>query len=92
MNITNNSAGYVSDEHIKSKGFKVFDVIEINDMGQTTYSLQQFKNDKFQIIGGYWNYVIKDLNGNKLWDGWWNSNEEFDETITKLTNEEQANT
>lgn len=85
MNITNDEAGYVTNEHIKSRGFEVFDTIEGNDMGQMSYSLDQYQNDKIQILGGYWNYVIKDREtGNKLWEGWWNSNEEFDQTINEL--------
>ncbi len=85
MNIHNNSAGCVSGKHIESKGFEVFEIFEGNDMGQMSYSMPQYQNDKIQILGGYWNYVIKDREtGNQLFEGWWNSNEEFDNTIDNL--------
>ena len=85
MNIHEDSAGYVTGKHIESRGFKVFDTIEGNDMGQMSYSMPQYQNDKVQILGGYWNYVVKDIKtGQKLWEGWWNSNEEFDVTMTEL--------
>jgi hypothetical protein len=85
MNIRTNEAGYVTNEHILSSGFKVFETIKGNDMGQSSFSLPQYENDQFKILGGYWNYVIKDLNDKTLWEGWWNSNEEFDETINQLS-------
>lgn len=54
-------------------------------MGQISYSMPQYQNDKVQILGGYWNYVVKDIKtGEKLWEGWWNSNEEFDATMAEL--------
>lgn len=85
MNIHKDSAGYVTGKHIESRGFKVFDTIEGNDMGQMSYSMPQYQNDKVQILGGYWNYVVKDIKtGQKLWEGWWNTNEEFDATMTEL--------
>ena len=82
MNIYKNSAGRASENHILNSGFEVFDTIEGNDMGQMSFSLPQFKNSRMKITGGYWNYTIKDIKTEeKLWEGWWNSNEEFDETI-----------
>lgn len=84
MNIRKDSAGCVTNKHIQSKGFIIFDTIEGNDMGQMDYSIPQYKNDKYKIVGGYWNWTIQDLNGKKLWEGWWNSNEEFDETLNSL--------
>jgi len=85
MNIRTNEAGYVDDKHILKNGFKVFETIEGNDMGQMGYSLPQYQNDKFKILGGYWNYSVVDRKTeNKLWEGWWNSNEEFDKTISEL--------
>ena len=85
MNILKDGAGYVTDEHIKKQGFEVFNTIEGNDMGQMSYSMPQYKNSKYRILGGYWNYIIKDIKTDrKLWEGWWNSNEEFDETIKNL--------
>ena len=85
MNIHKDSAGYVTGKHIESRGFKVFDTIEGNDMGQMSYSMPQYQNEKVQILGGYWNYVVKDIKtGQKLWEGWWNSNDEFDTTMAKL--------
>lgn len=84
MNILTNEAGTVNEQHIKSKGFKVFDEIIGSDMGQYEYSLPQYRNDKCTITGGYWNWKIKNNNDVVLFSGWWNSNKEFDETINKL--------
>ena len=80
MNILKNSAGSVETSHIKKKGFEIFDFIE----GQE-YSIPQFKNNKFLIVGGYWNWLVKDIKtGKQLWSGWWNSNDEFDQTLLEL--------
>jgi hypothetical protein len=84
MNIHKDSAGYVTSKHILSKGFRIFDTIEGNDMGQMSYSMPQYKNDKCEILGGYWNYVIKDNKDQQVWEGWWNSNAEFDKTLIDL--------
>lgn len=85
MNITNSQAGYATQDHILSKGFSIFDTIVGSDMGMS-WELPQYKNEEMQILGGYWNYVIKDNEGNTLWEGWWNSNEEFDDTIAEIKN------
>jgi hypothetical protein len=84
MNILKDSAGRVNHNHILSKGFEVFDIIKGNDMGQMEYEIPQYSNGKLKIIGGYWNWVIKNEKNEKLWEGWWNSNEEFNETIKEL--------
>ena len=81
MNILKGSAGYVTGEHIKKSGFSVFEVIKGNDMGQMSYEIPQYTDGKVKITGGYWNWVVSDMDGNQLFSGWWNSNEEFDETI-----------
>ena len=74
MNILKDSAGCVTGDHIKSKGFEVFDTLRGNDMGQMEYELPQYTNGQIKITGGYWNWIIRDMDGNKLWSGWWNSN------------------
>jgi hypothetical protein len=80
MNVLKDNAGCVTHKHIKKKGFKVFNTIEGYD-----YSLPQYENYKFQIVGGYWNWIIKDVKtGQQIWSGWWNSNDEFDKTILEL--------
>ena len=84
MNIHKDSAGYVTEKHILSKEFEVFDTIEGNDMGQMSYSMPQYKNQKCKILGGYWNYVVENNNDEKVWEGWWNCNDEFDKTMTDL--------
>lgn len=84
MNILKDAAGFVTHAHILSRGFEVFETIEGCDMGQIHYSMPQFDNGTIKILGGYWNYKIKDKADNILFDGWWNSNEEFDETINML--------
>lgn len=84
MNIRTIAAGSVTDEHIKSRGFVVFETIEGNDMGQMEYSIPQYTNGKVKIVGGYWTWYVKDMEGKTLWEGWWNSNDEFDETMKQL--------
>lgn len=85
MNIRTNDAGMVSDEHILKSGFKVDKENTYSDMGQSTYTLTDFSKDgKLFLTGGYWTYHIKDKNGNLLFEGWWNTNEEFDRTIAEL--------
>lgn len=74
----------VKIEHILSKGFEIYDTIVGDDMGQMSYELPQFKNDKYFIKGGYWNYVITDLEGKELFSGWWETNEEFDRTLEEI--------
>lgn len=83
MNIRTNSAGSVDHEHILSKGFKVFKTIEGSDQG-LSWSIPQYKNEKCTIEGGYWHWKVKDNEGNELFGGWWNSNEEFDKTMINL--------
>lgn len=80
MNIHKDSAGCVTRKHIESRGFEVFETDNGFD-----YSIPQYQNDKVQIIGGYWRYIVKEIStGKKLWEGWWNSNDEFDNTMAKL--------
>ena len=84
MNILKDSAGAVSSKHIKKRGFEVFETAKSNDMGQVI-EMPQYQNDEIQIVGGYWNYIVKNRKtGATLWLGWWNSNDEFDETINEL--------
>ena len=84
MNIRRSDAGIVSNEYILSKGFTVYETIKGNDMGQMEYELPQYTNGEITIEGGYWTYFIKDKAGNCLWEGWWNSNDEFDNTLNNL--------
>lgn len=85
MNITKDSAGSVSQKHILSKGFKIYKIQEVNDMGQVAYEMPQYeREDGIRITGGYWSYNIENKNGDVLFTGWWNSNDEFDETIKHI--------
>ena len=85
MNIRTNDSGYVTNEHILKSGFKVDEEHVHSDMGQGSFTLKDFSKDgKLFLTGGYWNYYIKDKDGNLLFEGWWNSNEEFDNTIREL--------
>jgi hypothetical protein len=85
MNIRTNDAGYVTNEHILKSGFKLDEENTYIEMGQGSYTLTDYsKYDKLFLTGGYWTYYIKDKNGKTLFEGWWNSNDEFDETISKL--------
>jgi hypothetical protein len=84
MNIRTNEAGAVKGEHIVSKGFEVFDKIEGNDMGQIEWEIPQYTNGIVKIIGGYWHWCVADMGGKILWEGWWNSNDEFDQTMSEL--------
>ena len=85
MNIHTDKAGYATGKHIKKSGFTVFDTITGNDMGQMDWEIPQYENDKCKITGGYWEWCIKDLEGNEIWRGWWNSNDEFDQTMKILS-------
>lgn len=85
MNIRKDEAGYVTNDHILKSGFKIDKENTYSDMGQSTYTLTDFSKDgKLFLTGGYWTYYIKDKNGNLLFEGWWNSNDEFDSTISEL--------
>jgi uncharacterized protein YozE (UPF0346 family) len=85
MNITKDSAGSASQKHILSKGFSIFKIDEVNDMGQATYEFPQYKRDDgVKITGGYWSYNVENANGDVLFHGWWNSDKEFDETIEHI--------
>jgi len=83
MNIVTSDTGSVDGDFILSKGFKIFNKIEGNDMG-CEWFIPQYKNEKCTITGGYWHWVVKDNDGNELFDGWWNSNEEFEKIMTDL--------
>jgi hypothetical protein len=79
MNIRTNEAGCVTNEH------KVDEENTYSDMGESSYTLTDYsKDDKLFLTGGFWTYYIKDKKGKTLFEGWWNSNDEFDETIRKL--------
>jgi len=85
MNIRRNGAGAVSNQHILKSGFKIDNERNFSDMGQMTVTMTDYsKCGKLFLTGGYWTYYIKNKDGNLLWEGWPNSNEEFDEVITKL--------
>lgn len=90
MNNRTNQAGSVDHEHILSHGFEVYKVIKGNDMGQMTYEMPQYKrkSDGLKITDGYWGYDIEDKDGNILVEYiWWNSNEEFDQTMKEIEDE-----
>lgn len=87
MNITTDKAGSMSSKHILDKGFEMYETIEGCDMGQLYYSMPQYKNNKYTITGGYWHYKVKNLKNEVVWEGWWNSNEEFDQTFKELNSQ-----
>ena len=77
MNIRKDEAGYVTDDYIKASGF----IVTKTHTGQG-YELYDYQKDgKLFLTGGYWTYYLRDRGGNLLFEGWWNSNEEFDTTI-----------
>lgn len=80
MNIRNSESGYVTHEHILKSGFVV--TTTISGVG---YELPQYrKGDNLFLTGGYWTHYLEDKHGNMLWEGWWNSNEEFDKTVSEV--------
>lgn len=84
MNIHTDAAGCVTDAHIESRGFKVFNTMEGRDI-DSSWSIPQYQNEKVRIVGGYWNWsVIDRVSGKELWSGWWNSNDEFDQTMREI--------
>ena len=72
--------GCVTHEHILNSGFKVDRVRDYVDYTLYDYS----KDGKLFLTGGYWNYMISNINGVILFDGWWNSNDEFSKTISEI--------
>lgn len=84
MDIKTNEAGAVEGEHILKQGFEVFDTIEGNDMGQMSWSIPQYRNHKCTITGGYWSWKVSDLKGKELIRCWWNTNEEFNQTMKEF--------
>jgi hypothetical protein len=85
MNIKTDKAGVVSHEHIISKGFTVFETTEGSGMCGESWSIPQYTNGKIYIMGGYWTwYIRKTPQGDDLFDGWWNTNEEFDNTLEQI--------
>ncbi len=90
MNIRKDEAGYVTGKYILESGFKIDKENIYSDMGQGSYTLTDYsKNNKLFLTGGYWTYYIKNKQGDLLFEGWWNSNEEFDNTIIKLEKDEK---
>ena len=84
MNVRTNSAGYVSEKHILESGFIINKTTTYPDI-DSSYTLTDYsKDDNLFLTGGYWTYYLKDKQGNLLWEGWWNTNGEFDETIKEL--------
>jgi len=49
MNVRSNEAGYVTHQDFLDLGFKIFDTIDGNDMGQCSYSMPQWVKDKIEI-------------------------------------------
>ena len=89
MNIRKDEAGCVTGDYILKTGFKVDKIHECNN-GWDSWTLTDYsKDDLLFLTGGYWTYYIKNKNGKQLWEGWWNSNDEFDETIKQLENDIQ---
>lgn len=84
MNIRTNEAGSVDESHFRKRGFFVYDVIKGNDMGQCSFRINQYKNEQCTIEGGYWTWYVKDKEGKFLFEGWWNTNDEFDQTMNEL--------
>ena len=79
MNIRRQDAGMVGTKHITKRGFKVYEVIDA--MGEA--SLPQYKKGNAKINGGWWTYIVK-IDDEEVWSGWWNTEEEFDETMAEL--------
>ena len=84
MNILKDEAGIVEESHILSRGFHIYDYMVVNDMGQAIYKFPQYANDRCTIRGGYWRYIVLDKKGKELWEGWWNTNDEFDQVMSEL--------
>ena len=86
MNITKHGAGCATSDHILNSGFTIYSETTHQDIDSTFTLTEYIKPGKFLLTGGYWTWYIKDVNGNTIWQGWWNSNEEFDQTIKELEN------
>lgn len=83
MNIRKFYAGQVTDEDVKSRGFKPVNWESYSDMGHGSFMLTTFKKGDLFISGGYWTWTIT-RNKEVVFKGWWNTLSEFDETLEKL--------
>ena len=85
MNTRTEKAGYPTEKEILECGFKIYGSWDYNDMGQATYTFNDYSyNDKFFLRGGYWNYTITDKDDKELWSGWFNTKQEIIDTIKEL--------
>lgn len=82
MNIRNESAGYIKEQDILNEGFECYETIEVSDI-DSSCSLPQYRRGDLYLNGGYWNYTLK-RNGKILFDGWWNTVEEFKQTLRNI--------
>lgn len=88
MNVRNNNAGSVSEDCILTSGFREISRKEYKELGVNGTTLCSYiKDDKLVLIGGYWNWYLKDKTGKLLWEGWWNNNEEFGKTVWEIENQ-----
>lgn len=83
MNIRTNEAGSISHQDILNQGFSVAKIKEFSDMGQSTVTLTDYYKGNVLLTGGYWNWSLQ-KDGKEIFSGWWNSNEEFIQTLKDL--------
>ena len=86
MNKRQDQNGYATNDHFLKSGF-VIDRVHDFSTGWESWRLTDYSKDgKLFLTSGYWTYSIKNADGKILFEGWWNSNEEFDKTIYEIEN------
>ena len=87
MNIRTYNSGSISKENILNHGFRIDKTKDYPAIGESKYILIDYsKGNNLFLTGGYWNWYLKDKNGKLLFRGWWNTVEEFENTLKELNN------
>lgn len=85
MNQRKEGTGYPTEKDFLSFGFEVYEVQKVNDMGQMMVHLPQYIKNGYKINGGWWTYSMKDPQGKELFNGWWDTVEELEQTLKELS-------
>jgi len=89
MNERKWNSGCVTHEHILKSGFIIDKEHTVYATGDEFTLIDYSKGGVLFLTGGYWHYKIKTGDGTLVWEGWPNSNEEFDTVISTIESELQ---
>lgn len=86
MNIKTDAAGAVKNKDFEDLGFKIFETAEGSGMCGESWSIPQWsKDNRIFIVGGYWTWYIRTSpDGRDIWEGWWNTKEELEQTLKEI--------